>query len=51
VLLPFGNQNVVRDADAVQRKMAIAWTVRFHQADAGLLSFATSNQRWENAQS
>jgi hypothetical protein len=51
VLLSFGNQDIVGDADAVQRKMAIAWTVRFHQADSGLLSFAASNECWKNKKS
>jgi len=51
MLLSFRNQDIIRNADAVQRKMAIAWTVRFCEADARLLSFAASNQRGENAQS
>jgi hypothetical protein len=51
VPLSFRNQDIIRDAGAVQRQMAIAWTVRFYEADARLLSFAARNQRWENAQS
>ena len=49
--LSFRNQDIIRDAGAVQRQMTIAWTVRFYEADARLLSFAARNQRWENAQS
>jgi hypothetical protein len=51
VCLSLRLKDIIRDTDAVQRKMAIAWTVRFDQADAGRLSFAASNDRWENAQS
>lgn len=50
-LLPcLRDQDRIRDADAVQRKMAIV-IARFQQADARCVGLATSKRRQENTQS
>jgi hypothetical protein len=51
-LFAFGNEDLVRDVDAVQREVAIACIVRLPcKTDARRIRFATSEQRRENAES
>ena len=51
-LFAFGNEDIVRDVDAVQRQVAIARVVSLPgKPNSRCLWFATSEQRRENAQS